>query len=220
MHITTILFDLDNTLIDRDRALRTCLETRARQGDLPLGEDPAPAVAEIMRRDASGQSDRERFGGWLATRFPALGSDGGEVWKQIRQALPGFLQPDPAVLALLEKLGRRHGLALVSNGGSETQRSKLKQAGLEDHFDRVFISAEVGVEKPEPVFFELVFSAMGCTPAEVLVVGDDPLLDIVPAARLGCATCWVARGDGFPATGYLPTYVVQSPVEVAEILSC
>jgi len=49
----------------------------------------------------------------------------------------------------------------------------------------VFASSEIGWRKPAPEFFRWVEQRLGCEPGEVLLVGDDPALDLAAARRAG-----------------------------------
>ena len=67
------------------------------------------------------------------------------------------LSPRPGIVRLLNELrGRGHPLAVVTDGRSRTQRSKLAALGLQDNFDCVIISSEIGAEKPSHEAFLLI----------------------------------------------------------------
>lgn len=95
---------------------------------------------------------------------------------------------------ILVGLGGDYTLGVVSNF-SGNLRPCLAELGLEDCFEVVLDSGDVGVRKPDPRFFGLAFACVKRPPEECWVVGDNPYADIAPAAALGCATCWVAPAD-------------------------
>lgn len=79
----------------------------------------------------------------------------------------------------------------VTNGTAKAQRKKLKNSGLDQIFDRVFISEEVGAEKPDVRFFKTVFSECRiCNPSQVLIIGDSLTSDMQGGINAGIATCW------------------------------
>jgi len=93
--------------------------------------------------------------------------------------------------AVLEQLSRRVPMALVTNGFGEVQRSRIARLGLDEYFDAVAISAELGTAKPDPGIFDFVFEALGSPPRETAVmVGDNLSADIAGGANYGIATCW------------------------------
>jgi len=137
-----------------------------------------------------------------------------------RRARPQ-VSPEPAVQALLATLSQHYHTALISNGSGGNQRRKLRDSGLQRYLHSVTISGEVGVAKPHPALFLRACSNAGCRPAEVLMmVGDDPVRDIGGAAALAIPTCWVARGRDWPAGLTPPDTVVESVLDVAEVLAC
>lgn len=79
----------------------------------------------------------------------------------------------------------------VTNGTLRAQTKKLKRSGLDQIFDSVFISDQMGVEKPLPGFFEQIWDNIGrFAPDEVLIVGDSLTSDIRGGNNAGILTCW------------------------------
>lgn len=79
----------------------------------------------------------------------------------------------------------------VTNGTKIAQDRKLKNSGLIDLFDGVFISDEIGIEKPAIGFFDEVFKVIGeYDKSEVLIVGDSLTSDIQGGNNAGIVTCW------------------------------
>jgi HAD superfamily hydrolase (TIGR01549 family) len=78
-----------------------------------------------------------------------------------------FADVRPALDILDEKR-----LAVVTNGTSDLQRTKLKVSGLDPRFDAIVISAELGFGKPDPRIFEMTLKQIGVEPQECLMVGD------------------------------------------------
>ena len=63
-------------------------------------------------------------------------------------------------------------LAVVTNGARDLQRDKLQTTGLEDHFDAIAVSGELGVAKPDPTIFRHTLDMLGVAPTRVWHVGD------------------------------------------------
>lgn len=79
----------------------------------------------------------------------------------------------------------------VTNGTKMAQEKKLKNSGLSDLLDGVFISEDIGVEKPATGFFEEVFRKIGdYKRSEVLIVGDSLTSDMLGGNTMGIVTCW------------------------------
>ena len=80
---------------------------------------------------------------------------------------------------------------VVSNGTVVAQTKKLERSHLGEWMDGVFLSDELGAEKPSPLFFEKVFAALGNVPkGEMLIVGDSLTSDMAGGIAAGIPTCW------------------------------
>jgi|GEM_PF-2128340 len=86
-------------------------------------------------------------------------------------------------------------MALVSDGfyGPEFVCSILKQLGMEDHFQKVIISSEVGFSKPHPQLFLSACQEMNVRPDEVVFIGDREDRDIAGASGVGMKTVLVGK---------------------------
>lgn len=79
----------------------------------------------------------------------------------------------------------------VTNGTKIAQDRKLKKSGLIDLFDGVFISDEIGIEKPSVGFFEEVFKHIEpCEKSDILIVGDSLSSDMQGGINAEIVTCW------------------------------
>lgn len=185
--IQALLLDLDGTLVDRDAALDRVV-TRW------LGEEALPVVRAL---DQSGRSDRRAFCQALAAHFPSLGPP-ETLWYRLLAEIAEAIEPDPAVTAALEALLPHFLIGVVTNGGPQ-QRRKLERAGLSGLLPQVWVSSEVGADKPHPRIFQAALQGLGVAAEQALFVGDDLQRDIEGALALGMAAVWVG---GDPALGH------------------
>ncbi|MBR5285769.1 MAG: YjjG family noncanonical pyrimidine nucleotidase [Clostridia bacterium] len=82
-------------------------------------------------------------------------------------------------------------LAAVTNGTKLAQEKKLRLSGLDKIFDHIFISEDIGYEKPNTEFFDHVFASLGITDkSEALIIGDSLTGDIKGGFNSGIDTCW------------------------------
>ena len=92
----------------------------------------------------------------------------------------------------------------VTNGTVRAQRKKLRLSGLEDVFDGVFISDEIGYEKPTTDFFDVVFRAIGPVPKDqVMIIGDSLTSDMQGGNNAGIRCCWYHPRQDHRDTGSL-----------------
>jgi putative hydrolase of the HAD superfamily len=90
----------------------------------------------------------------------------------------------PEVLDVLEQLQERFQLAVVSNFDGRL-RLILRNLGISKYFAHVFISSELGADKPDPEIFRRALKVMHLNANEVLHVGDDPERDWKAANEAG-----------------------------------
>lgn len=94
----------------------------------------------------------------------------------------------PDVPDALARLSARLPIAALTNGNAD-----LARIGIDAHF-QVFVSArEHGHAKPDAPIFHATCERLGRAPAEVLHIGDDPMLDVAGAQRAGLRSCWINR---------------------------
>jgi putative hydrolase of the HAD superfamily len=99
-------------------------------------------------------------------------------------AEPGVWELYPDVLEVLEQLRARFELAVISNFDSRL-RFILQHLGISKYFVHVFISSELGADKPDPEIFCRAITIMNLKGDEVLHVGDDPERDWKAATAAG-----------------------------------
>lgn len=213
MSVQTLLFDLDNTLVDRDAALgrwlSSCLQTGIEQLELDL--------TEAMSIGASSDEDSLPLCRWLTERRPALGS-AEQLAREFSHSVAEQVEPDDDVAELVRRLARRRPVGLVTNGNPSAQRTKLARAGLEDCFRCVVLADELGTPKPDPEPFRVAIRGLDTSPSRCLFVGNDPARDIAPAHALGLRTCWVSHGKPYPPGFPRPDVIVAEVRELEALL--
>lgn len=78
----------------------------------------------------------------------------------------------------------------VTNGTAVAQDRKLKNSGLDQLLDGVFISERIGFEKPDPRFFDTVFAAIPFERSEAVIIGDSLTGDMQGGINAGLAHWW------------------------------
>ena len=90
----------------------------------------------------------------------------------------------PEVGAVLDALHGRFELSVISNFDGRL-RVILEHLGISKYFRHIFLSSELGADKPDPMIFRLAMKASGFSPNDILHVGDDPERDWMAAANAG-----------------------------------
>lgn len=134
--------------------------------------------------------------------------------------LADVIHTPPEHRKLLEWLRRKYQLGLISNfDHGPTARAILDRAGMNSLFDLILISEEVGYRKPHPAIFEAACQALRIAPAEAIFIGDNPIIDIAGAKRVGMAAIWLNRtGERLDESIPRPEYTVRRLEEIREIL--
>lgn len=92
---------------------------------------------------------------------------------------------------LVKSLQGRVKQYAVTNGTKIAQDKKLKKSGLIEFFDDIFISEDIGFEKPDIGFFQHVWACIGkYEPEEVMIVGDSLTSDMQGGNNAGIVCCW------------------------------
>lgn len=117
----------------------------------------------------------------------------------------------------LRQLSGRYALAIVTNGSSAVQRSKIAVAGMESYFKSVVVSGEVGAGKPDARPFLAALKALGARPDEAVMVGDSPERDIAGAQAAGIRAVWVNREGAVPK-GVQPDATITSLSPLPEVI--
>ena len=117
----------------------------------------------------------------------------------------------PGAVETLERLYGKYKLYIISNGTSHVQAGRLKSADIGHFFENIFISQDIGVNKPDKAFFERCFAKIpGFQKETALIVGDSLSSDILGGINAGIKTCWV-NAHHKPADPQIPAdYEIES----------
>ena len=219
---SAVLFDLDNTLLDRNAGFRRfCRELYHTSGVISQShsEEDALALMDTFDFDGEGPRSRNDFFSDLMRQWPGVFQDLEQAMDVYLATYPRLLVLEPVTRDLLEDLQDRSvPTAIVTNGGSIMQRSKINESGLDGLVRAVTVSDEVGVDKPDRRIFERALADIQAVPAATLFVGDNPDADILGAKSLGLSTAWIRLGREWPYPDRPPDYVVSHVSEVREIV--
>ena len=222
-----LFIDLDNTILDFQHAERAALHQT-----LPaFGLEPTEAVcsrySEINREywrclERQELTREQVVVGRFAALFEELGIavDAVAVARSYEYNLAHaghqFL---PGALETLQQLSQNYKLYMASNGTASVQWVKLEALGIKPYFQDIFISEEMGADKPSPDYFRACFEKIpGFDPKKAMMVGDSLSADIRGGIHAGIATCWVNTLREPPRPDIRPDYEVQYLAELLPIL--
>ncbi|MFF1874561.1 HAD-IA family hydrolase [Kitasatospora herbaricolor] len=208
-HGQLLMLDFDDTLIDRLAAVTAWVSSYCAANG--LGQDVERRILGAMRIRA----DLQTFEG-LCAELPVLES-ADRLWARYNTEFPATVRPFPGVPNALEAV-RADGwqVVVVTNGGGEIQRAKLKASGIDALVDGVCISEEAGTRKPDPAIFETAAASVGRSLARGgWMVGDNAALDVVGGRAAGLRTVWVAYGRPWSG-GVEPDYIAWDVLDALE----
>jgi putative hydrolase of the HAD superfamily len=134
-----------------------------------------------------------------------------EVGVAFSEAMSKAFMLFPEVKSALFRLSTLSRMAVITNGMTAPQLSKLRRLGIEQHFERLFASAAVGAGKPSREIFDHALREMAVSPSDAVMIGDSLEGDIAGAKRAGIRTIWINRSGG-PIVG-----PVQPDAELADL---
>lgn len=126
----------------------------------------------------------------------------------------------PGAVETLERLFGNYKLYIISNGTSHVQAGRLKSADISRYFEEIFISQDVGVNKPDKAFFDRCIAKIpGFQKEKALIVGDSLSSDILGGINAGIKTCWV-NAQQKPANPQIPAdYEIASLADLPALLA-
>ena len=125
----------------------------------------------------------------------------------------------PDTLPVLSSLKGKVRQYIVTNGHVKPQTMKIKDSGLIDIVDGVFISDAIGCPKPEKGYFDYCFRKIGnVDKAKTIIIGDSLSSDMLGGNNAGIITCWFNPGRAENKTSAKIDYEIKSITEIYKIL--
>ena len=190
--ITTLLFDLDETLVrppdDGEKRLEAAFEAAGVDPFFDLGDFSRVAP----RVDGDGPLD------FRMNAFRMIAEESGrpkveaeDVARAFEMPTASEFEPVPKATDIVERLrDREYHLALVTNGPEAKQREKLRNLSLETTFDSTVFGEPDRGFKPDFAPFHAALDELGVEPEQAVKIGDRLAVDIEPAIDLGITTVW------------------------------
>lgn len=229
MRYHTILWDVDQTLLDFDKsqdyALRFCFQKLNLEIDDNIVRLYASINDSYWKRLELGEVTKQEL---LTGRFDRLFEQlhiktvtSADIAPMYQKALGSVYFYRDDSLELCKKLQGKVKQYVVTNGVSATQRNKLSLSGFDQVMNGIFISEEMNYAKPDRRFFKGCFKQIPDFCKEhTLIVGDSLTSDMKGGNQAGIACCWYNPAGHKNESCLKIDYEIQNLWEVEEILSC
>ncbi len=194
--ITDVFFDLDHTLWDFERNSALTFQFIFKEQGLRVDmahflEYYVPINFKFWKlyREERVSKEELRYQR-LRQSFDAIGlqvNDAGinALSESYIQHLSNFKHVLPGTYEILEYLKGSYKLHIITNGFSEIQEKKMRNANIRHYFNVVVNSEMAGVKKPNPKIFQLALEKAGVPPQNALMIGDNLEADILGAQKVG-----------------------------------
>ena len=195
-----LLFDLDNTLIDRDRAFTEWARTfvQVQLGGCGAAEQRA-ALDTLMELDARGHGSKAAMFAAIRAACPCIDAPVESLVAAFQGEMPACCTLAIGASQLLRALAAAQIPFGIVTNGSRHQLRRIQTLGLDRSTTCIFVSELVGSRKPEAAIFLAAAECLGTAPDSILFVGDTPEVDIVGAHNAGMKTGWLRhRGRPWP----------------------
>ena len=224
--IEILFLDLDDTILDFHKAERLAIAKTLTAFDLEPTEDILTRYHDInlmhWQMLERGELTRPQV---LTGRFRMLFE---ELGRQVdAQAVARVYEKNlgighyflPGALEAVQTLQKSYRLFLASNGTATVQHSRLTSAGLYPYFEKVFVSQELGSNKPAKAFFDACAAQIpGYAPEKAMMVGDSLSSDILGGINAGLPTCWVNPHHKPHPENITPDYQIETLSQLPELL--
>ena len=218
MTYTHLLFDLDGTLFNFDAGETYAFHKVCDSFHIPYqrinlsywkayerGEITPSALAVARFRDFLAAVGKDGDPALMCQLYQtSLGEDCTPIHDALR------------VCSILHERGYK--LSIITNGRSTTQHSRLSHSELTPMISDLFISEELGCQKPKKEFFDAVFSKLQIPVSKALVIGDSLTSDIIGGIQYGIDTCWFNPNGSDNTMSQTPTYEIKQLSELLSIL--
>ena len=221
-----LFLDLDDTILDFHKAEAIALSKTIRQ----FGLEPTQEVLDRYHIINKWHWEQLELG--TLTREEVLVNRFGQLFREFSVAVEPtacarayernlsqghwFL---PGAEEAVHRLHEKYRLFLASNGTATVQHGRLTSANLYPWFEKVFVSQDIGYNKPSTAYFEACFAQIpGFDKEKAMMVGDSLTSDIKGGRDAGITTVWVnAKGKTAPAD-IQPDYEIPALSELEALL--
>ena len=223
--IEFLFLDLDDTILDFHKAERIAISKTIRE----FGVEPDEEILSLYHRINKWHWEQLELGTMtreevLVNRFGVLFEKLGKTVDAARCA--GIYEKNlstghyflPGAEEAVDALSKKYRLFLASNGTASVQKGRMTSANLYRFFETVFVSQEIGHNKPSRAYFDACFARIpGFDKEKAVMVGDSLSSDIKGGINAGLKTVWV-NPNHLPCGDIKPDYEIEALSQLEALL--
>lgn len=220
--IKAVVFDLDHTLFDRYATIRKIAPTL--KATFKINADYTDVqIAELMCETDKNYVHK----GWNVIQEEIEKTDllmqklePDEYRKAVMGEFMSVAVPFPFTIAMLDCLKEKgFKLALITNGNSALQNSKIDMLKIREFFQYIYIGGEHELQKPHVEPFLETALRLGVKPNECVYVGDNPINDVDASRKAGYVPIHVETTENWVIPEIeRPKYSVKTVEEIPELI--
>ncbi len=223
--IEFLFLDLDDTILDFHKAERIAIAKTIRE----FGVEPTEEILNLYHGINKWHWEQLELGtltrdqvlvNRFAVLFERLGKDvdAPKCAKTYEHNLSIGHYFLPGAEEAVDRLSQKYRLFLASNGTAVVQKGRMTSANLYRFFEKVFVSQEIGHNKPSKAYFEACFGEIpGFAKENAMIVGDSLTSDIQGGINAGITTVWV-NPEHKDCGGIQPDYEIERLSQLEALL--
>ncbi|MFD5259787.1 HAD family hydrolase [Bacillus wiedmannii] len=189
-----MLFDLDDTLLDRNKAVDNLFLLVLEK----CYEDVSDTVKNNMLQKFKEYDKREYGINNKTIVLESLFDEFAPIYRLPHNYIQDFWNEnfptcfsiDQNTIHFLNHIKSHFKIGIITNGSTHRQKAKIINTNLNNYFDTIIISEEVGLSKPDKRIFELALNKLNVQPEDVLFIGDDLEKDITGPQNANIKGVW------------------------------
>ncbi|WDV44350.1 YjjG family noncanonical pyrimidine nucleotidase [Clostridiaceae bacterium M8S5] len=228
MKYEVILFDADETLFDFKKTEKYALEKTMIEFGINYNEDYHLNIYKEINKNIWEELEKglitqeelkiERFNRYL--RALNIDNDAEKFAKSYLKHLANGSYLIKGAKETLNILNDNCKMIIITNGLKCVQNKRIRQSEIAKYFEKIVISEEVGVTKPDTEIFNIALKNIDYTDkSKILMVGDRIQSDIKGGANFSIDTCWYNPSRIKNTFSTKPTYQISKLQELEDIVN-
>ena len=223
-----LLWDVDGTVLDFNSAEKYAMKTLFAKYNLgEIGDEKISLYSKINTKywqmlERGELSKSEVLIGRFIEFFETTGVDTSIAERfnlDYQVTLGDHIEFIDNAKEILLSVKGKYVISAVTNGTKRAQQKKLYLSGLDKIFDAIFISEDIGFEKPNRQYFEIVFDNLVIKDkSEVLIIGDSLSSDMKGGYDMGIDTCWFNPSKKVNSLNIPVTYEIDNLSKIYHII--